>query len=136
MFVCKLSVLTSGLLTKASYSSTSYDASRSVSKKNLLEDTFSYKINGTNHTRLYFRDKWLLDSSDDEYGGVLVNADRLPSDRDKFTFVLRASLSHWKVKVLHFQQLLYYTSLKFQDSISCLVLINTRVRDTTFLVIL
>ncbi|KAG5588953.1 hypothetical protein H5410_039467 [Solanum commersonii] len=87
-----------GLLTKASYSSTSYDATRSVSKKNFLEDTFSYKINGTNHTSLYFRDKWLLDASEDEYGGVLVNADRLPSDPDKFTFVLRASLSHWKVK--------------------------------------
>uniref|UniRef100_A0A0V0I3C1 Putative nudix hydrolase 8-like n=1 Tax=Solanum chacoense TaxID=4108 RepID=A0A0V0I3C1_SOLCH len=87
-----------GLLTKASYSSTSYDATRSVSKKNFLEDTFSYKINGTNHTSLYFRDKWVLDASDDEYGGVLVNAERLPSDPDKFTFVLRASLSHWKVK--------------------------------------
>ncbi|KAK4729057.1 hypothetical protein R3W88_022045 [Solanum pinnatisectum] len=87
-----------GLLTKASYSSTSYDATRSFSKKNFLEDTFSYKINGTNHTSLYFQDKWLLDASDDEYGGVLVNSDRLPSDPDKFTFVLRASLSHWKVK--------------------------------------
>uniref|UniRef100_M0ZQG2 Mutt domain protein n=1 Tax=Solanum tuberosum TaxID=4113 RepID=M0ZQG2_SOLTU len=88
-----------GLLTKASYSSTSYDATRSVSKKNFLEDTFSYKINSTNHTSLYFRDKWLLDASDDEYGGVLINAERLPSDPDKFTFVLRASLSHWKVKI-------------------------------------
>ncbi|KAK6781493.1 hypothetical protein RDI58_019289 [Solanum bulbocastanum] len=109
---CKFSVLTSGLLTKASSSSTSYDATRSVSKKNFLEDTFSYKINGTNHTSLYFQDKWLLDASDDEYGGVLVNSDRLPSDPDKFTFVLRASLSHWKVKILHFQQLLYYAILE------------------------
>ncbi|KAK6781491.1 hypothetical protein RDI58_019287 [Solanum bulbocastanum] len=62
-----------GLLTNASCSSTSYDATRSVSKKNFLEDTFSFKINGTNHTSLYFQDKWLLDASDDEYGGVLVN---------------------------------------------------------------
>ncbi|CAN4076009.1 unnamed protein product [Withania somnifera] len=87
-----------GLLMKASYSSTSYDATRSVSKKNFLVDTFSYQINGTNHTSLYFRDKWILDASDDEYGGVLVNPERLPSDPDKFTFVLRSSLSHWKVK--------------------------------------
>ncbi|KAM3266877.1 Nudix hydrolase 8 [Capsicum annuum] len=83
---------------KASYSSTSYDTTRSVSKRNFLMDTFSYRINGANHTSLYFRDTWVLDASDDEYGGVLVNPERLPSDPDKFTFALRASLSHWKAK--------------------------------------
>ncbi|PHT39771.1 Nudix hydrolase 8 [Capsicum baccatum] len=83
---------------KASYSSTSYDTTRSVSKRNFLMHTFSYPINGANHTSLYFRDKWVLDASDDEYGGVLVNPERLPSDPDKFTFALRASLSHWKAK--------------------------------------
>lgn len=87
-----------GLLMKASYSSTSYDATRSVSKKNFSVDTFSNQINGTNHTSFYFRDKWVLDASDDEYGGVLVNPERLPSNPDKFNFMLRASLSHWKVK--------------------------------------
>ncbi|XP_070047768.1 nudix hydrolase 8-like [Nicotiana tomentosiformis] len=87
-----------GLSMKASYSRTSYDATSSVTKKNFLVDTFSYQINGTNRTGLYFRDKWVLDASDDEYGGVLVNAERLPSNPGKFTSVLRASLAHWKVK--------------------------------------
>ncbi|XP_060179923.1 nudix hydrolase 8-like isoform X2 [Lycium barbarum] len=87
-----------GLLMKNSYSSASYDATRSVSEKNFLVDTFSDQINGTNHTSLYFRDKWVLDAADDEYGGVLINPERLPSNPDKFSFVLRASLSHWKVK--------------------------------------
>nr|XP_009790433.1 PREDICTED: nudix hydrolase 8-like isoform X2 [Nicotiana sylvestris] len=39
-----------------------------------------------------------FDASDDEYGGVIVNAERLPSNPAKFTSVLRASLAHWKVK--------------------------------------
>lgn len=67
-------------------------------------DTYSYQINGTNGaTRsIYFGDINVLDAFDDEYGGVIVNPERLPSNPHVFASVLRSSLSHWKIKVIRF----------------------------------
>ncbi|TKW40687.1 hypothetical protein SEVIR_1G262100v4 [Setaria viridis] len=38
----------------------------------------------------------LLEALEDEYGGMIVDADRLPSDADGFARSLAASLSYWK----------------------------------------
>ncbi|GJN02159.1 hypothetical protein PR202_ga19483 [Eleusine coracana subsp. coracana] len=39
---------------------------------------------------------FVLESTDDEYGGVVVDADTLPADKDAFARSLAASLSYWK----------------------------------------
>jgi len=39
---------------------------------------------------------FVLESADDEYGGVVVDADRLPTDKAAFARSLAASLSYWK----------------------------------------
>jgi hypothetical protein len=39
---------------------------------------------------------FVLESTDDEYGGVVVDADRLPDDKAAFARSLAASLSYWK----------------------------------------
>lgn len=39
---------------------------------------------------------FVLESTDDEYGGVVVDADRLPADKAAFARSLAASLSYWK----------------------------------------
>lgn len=93
-------VLNPGVVLKASRSSASYDAASSVSKENFILDEFSCKINGKNCSGLYLRDVRVLDASDDEYGGILINPQTLPSNPNIFASVLRESLSHWKMKVL------------------------------------
>ncbi|CAL1375920.1 unnamed protein product [Linum trigynum] len=40
----------------------------------------------------------VLDACDDEYGGVVVDPDRLPANQDLFASLLHSSLSHWKLK--------------------------------------
>ncbi|KAI4338451.1 hypothetical protein MLD38_023509 [Melastoma candidum] len=59
-----------------------------------------YHVNGTNgvNPSLRSRDSRVLDSYDDEYGGVVVNPDRLPAEPDAFVPLLRDSLSHWKIQ--------------------------------------
>lgn len=39
---------------------------------------------------------FVLESTEDEYGGVVVDADTLPVDKDAFATSLAASLSYWK----------------------------------------
>ena len=39
---------------------------------------------------------FVLEAAVDEYGGVVVDADRLPSDKAAFARSLAASLSYWK----------------------------------------
>lgn len=39
---------------------------------------------------------FVLEATDDEYGGVVVDADRLPVDKAAFARRLAASLSYWK----------------------------------------
>ncbi|KAK4769634.1 hypothetical protein SAY86_027784 [Trapa natans] len=58
----------------------------------------SYPINGRNGVRSspYVNELRVLEAVDDEYGGVLVNANRLPLKRNAFTSALRSSLFHWK----------------------------------------
>ena len=42
----------------------------------------------------------VLDAVDDEYGGVVVDPEKLPSNPNAFAYVLRSSLSHWEMKVI------------------------------------
>ncbi|GAB2292448.1 hypothetical protein Dimus_026688 [Dionaea muscipula] len=49
-------------------------------------------------TTLTGRASELLDAWDDEYGGVVIYPESLPSSVDAFTSSLRASLAYWKLK--------------------------------------
>ncbi|KAL3743316.1 hypothetical protein ACJRO7_018592 [Eucalyptus globulus] len=44
------------------------------------------------------RDLRVLDGYDDEYGGFVVDPDKLPTNQNTFSLMLRSSLSHWKMK--------------------------------------
>ncbi|CAN0908420.1 Nudix hydrolase 8 [Linum grandiflorum] len=56
----------------------------------------------------FFGDTWsrllkkttgkVLEASDDEYGGIIVDPHRLPHNPDAFASMLRSSLSHWRTK--------------------------------------
>lgn len=89
-----------GVRLKASYSTTSNKFIGSISKEELSVETFPYKINGTNGSNLSLLggDIKVLDAFDDEYGGVVINAERLPSNPNAFASILHSSLSHWKMK--------------------------------------
>ena len=62
------------------------------------------KINGSNgamsNWTLPKNDNYsILDSFEDEYGGIVINADRLPRDPETFSYALPMSLSYWKLFV-------------------------------------
>ena len=92
----------SGVSPKVSYSNTSSKAIQSVGQEKLGVETFSYRFNGTNGTRstLFSREMRVLDAIDDEYGGVVVDPQRLPVNPSSFATVLHSSLSHWKMQVI------------------------------------
>lgn len=77
----------------------------SASKKAVLstEDekvgagNYIYHVNGKKSS-LFSRNKSILHAFDDEYGGVVVNPDRLPVNPNDFALMLHSSLSHWKTK--------------------------------------
>ena len=105
---CFHGFLGSGVFTKASYSSSSngtYMSKRalsSVDKEKFAAENYFYQINGTSvsSSSLFSRNVKALDACDDEYGGVVVDPDRLPVNPDAFASMLRFSLSHWKMKVI------------------------------------
>jgi hypothetical protein len=57
----------------------------------------NYGMNGSTSS-LYYRNV-ILDAFDDEYGGVLIDPNRLPHNTYAFASLLCLSLSHWKKKV-------------------------------------
>lgn len=95
-----------GVFTKASYPSNSngtYMSKRAISsvdKEKIAAENYFYQINGTSvsSSSLFSRNVKALDACDDEYGGVVVDPDRLPVNPDAFASMLRFSLSHWKMK--------------------------------------
>lgn len=89
-----------GSFPKACYLSTSQNAISSFGQEKLVVDTYSYRTNGTNgaNPSMYFRETRVLDSFDDEYGGVIVDSERLPSNPNVFASILHSSLSQWKMK--------------------------------------
>jgi len=73
----------------------------SVGQDNLAAETSSRRINGTNGSTssFYYRNLRILDAFDDEYGGVVVDSDRIPSNPYTFASLLRLSLFQWKKMV-------------------------------------
>ncbi|KAI3727437.1 hypothetical protein L6452_16050 [Arctium lappa] len=60
-------------------------------------ETYSYRYDGSNPS-IFFTEKRLLDAFDDEYGGVIVNPEKLPFDTNVFASILRSSLSVWRTE--------------------------------------
>ncbi|KAK6947537.1 Pre-nudix hydrolase domain [Dillenia turbinata] len=96
--VCSQPCFCRGVSPKASNSSTSKESVGSVSQVKFTLRDIPYLINGGNGTSssLFCRDRKVLDAYDDQYGGVLVDPQRLPSTPDVFASMLQSSLSHWK----------------------------------------
>lgn len=70
----------------------------SVGSDNLAAETSPLYVNGINGSAssLYSRNLRVIDAFDDEYGGVVIDPDRLPANPSAFAHMLRFSLSHWK----------------------------------------
>lgn len=105
---CFHGFLGSGVFTKASYSSSSngtYMLKRAISsddREKSAAENYLYQINGTSvsSSGLFSRNVKALDACDDEYGGVVVDPDRLPVNPAAFASMLRFSLSRWKMTVI------------------------------------
>lgn len=93
-----------GFSLRGSYSSTSLNETTSASPHRVL-DSYSRRINGTSApiSSLFLKKDRVLDAFDDEYEGVVVNPELLPSNPHVFASALRSSLHHWKLKVVCFQ---------------------------------
>lgn len=87
-----------GISLKTSCSNTSHDAISTVPEKQMFVKALPWHINEKKGSSLYLRETRVLDACDDEYAGVLVNPERLPSNPNTFTSMLRDSLSHWTLK--------------------------------------
>ncbi|KAG6577669.1 Nudix hydrolase 8, partial [Cucurbita argyrosperma subsp. sororia] len=94
-----------GRFFRASYSRVPNKAScsggvSSISQEKLAAEAFTHKINGTNglNSKLFSRDSRLLDADDDQYDGIVIDPNGLPSNPIVFSSNLRFSLSHWKKK--------------------------------------
>ncbi|XP_030533791.1 nudix hydrolase 8-like [Rhodamnia argentea] len=94
-----------GALVKASYSSMSRDtylpvrAVGSVAQDKLATETYSIHINGLKPASSpYSCELRVLDAYDDEYGGALIDPDKLPTEANLFASMLRLSLSRWKIE--------------------------------------
>lgn len=105
VYLCSTCPVFLGIFPKASYSSTSLNETSAVSELDLL-DSYSYRINGTSESSstLFLKNGRLLDAFDDEYEGVVVNPEQLPSNPNVFASALRSSIDHWKIKVFSFMQ--------------------------------
>ena len=105
--------LISGIYPKASHSSipdktyVPRKALSSADQEKLGAGNLLYQINGTNSS-LFSRNMRILDAFEDEYGGVIVDTERLPSNPNAFASMLRSSLSHWKAKVIRSCLWLHY----------------------------
>jgi len=91
-----LSSLISGLILKTySASDDTYLADKAViCSDDFASETSSHCINGSTSS-LYYRNL-ILDAFDDEYGGILIDPNRLPHNPYAFASMLCLSLSHWK----------------------------------------
>ncbi|XP_024994100.1 nudix hydrolase 8-like [Cynara cardunculus var. scolymus] len=80
--------------------STSQGAVTLVGQEKYEVETCSYRYDGSNGTSpsIFCTEKRVLDAFDDEYGGVIVNPDKLPFDTNVFASILSSSLSVWRTK--------------------------------------
>ncbi|XP_020976308.1 nudix hydrolase 8 isoform X3 [Arachis ipaensis] len=65
---------------------------------NVAAETSFHSSNGLNGSTwsLFTRNLKVLEAYDDEYGGVVIDPDRLPTNPSVFARSLNLSLSHWK----------------------------------------
>ncbi|XP_042510888.1 nudix hydrolase 8-like [Macadamia integrifolia] len=89
-----------GIFLKASYSTTrtSSQAINSVRQDKLAVVNGSSQILGAIEASsiLFSRETSVLDAFEDEYEGIVVNSERLPSNPHTFASILQSSLSRWK----------------------------------------
>lgn len=86
----------------------------SIGQEKLAPEAFTHQINGTNglSSKLFSNDSRLLEAVDDEYDGIVIDPDRLPTNPIVFSSNLRFSMSHWKkkVKLLHIMSDVYIST--------------------------
>ncbi|KAJ0447347.1 putative hydrolase [Helianthus annuus] len=58
----------------------------------------SYRYDGSSSNPSLFTEKRVLDAFDDEYGGVVVNPEKLPFETKVFASILRSSVSVWRTE--------------------------------------
>ncbi|KAF6149926.1 hypothetical protein GIB67_008647 [Kingdonia uniflora] len=91
--------LCQGIFLKASYSPSRANASvDSVDQEKYVVGKNSSRFIGTNGACSFFEGSMVLEASEDEYEGVVVNPERLPSNPNAFSSSLRSSLSYWQLK--------------------------------------
>lgn len=93
--------LIAGLILRAQQRSGSTRDHKCLAQNVTVDDNItSNGVNGTklngSASNLYFRNLSILDSFNDEYGGVVVDPTSLPQNPSAFAPILRLSLSHWK----------------------------------------
>lgn len=86
----------------------------SVARKNLFGSPPDFAgingWNGSGHRWTTLENNFVLEACEDEYGGMVVDADRLPSNKAAFAHSLALSLSYWKSAVRTYsycKQMLY-----------------------------
>ncbi|KAB2039147.1 hypothetical protein ES319_D03G193700v1 [Gossypium barbadense] len=88
-----------GISAKASYDTcVPKKGLSSIDEQKLGAADLVYHVNGKINPSYLTRDLRILDGFDDEYGGVIVDSERLPANPNVFASMLRFSVSHWKAK--------------------------------------
>ncbi|KAL1109713.1 hypothetical protein V6Z11_D03G196200 [Gossypium hirsutum] len=88
-----------GISAKASYDTcVRKKGLSSIDEQKLGAADLVYHVNGKINPSYLTRDLRILDGFDDEYGGVIVDSERLPANPNVFASMLRFSVSHWKAK--------------------------------------
>ncbi|XP_016721456.1 nudix hydrolase 8 isoform X2 [Gossypium hirsutum] len=88
-----------GISAKASYDTcVPKKGLSSIDEQQLGAADLVYHVNGKINPSFLTRDLRILDGFDDEYGGVIVDSERLPANPNVFASMLRFSVSHWKAK--------------------------------------
>lgn len=87
----------------------------------LIGEDYIYRINRAYGASsiLFSGNTRVLEAFDDEYEGVVVNPEGLPTNPDAFSSVLRFSLTHWRRRVNSLSNL-YQVTDSFQQFL-CLV---------------
>ncbi|KAJ7952556.1 Nudix family hydrolase [Quillaja saponaria] len=87
-----------GMLLNTTSNNTHFSDKAISSVGPLAAETSCHAINGINGacSNLYSRNMRVLDAFDDDYGGVVIDPERLPANPSAFVPILRFSLSHWK----------------------------------------
>lgn len=67
----------------------------------LVEEDYVYRINGAYGASsiLFSGNTRVLEAFDDDYEGVVVDPEGLPTNPDAFSSILRFSLTHWRRRV-------------------------------------